>query len=91
MAKRKKSERKKPKPKRSEATLRDVLGVVGKPKVTYRCLGCGNEGPPREMLIDVMMGDKVRVKASVCRFCHEERMKKDASEQSTGSSVFEQV
>jgi len=37
--------------KNRNASLRDILDTVKKPKLYYRCLECGNEGHPREMLM----------------------------------------
>lgn len=87
------AKRKKPKPKKRKATLGDALGIARKPKLIYRCLGCGNEGHPSKMLVCVMVGDhkvpnshipvipgKVVVRAPVCRFCHEERMESNGGE-----------
>lgn len=94
MAKRKKT----PKKKRG-TTLRKVIGIVKKPGATYKCLECDNRGPAKEMLISATVGDhempngrvvpgKATVRAPVCRFCHEERMKADGrSEEGTGSPV----
>ncbi len=37
----------------------------------YRCLECGNEGHWSKMLVTRVLGDKVKVRAPVCRFCNE--------------------
>ena len=85
------AKRKKPKQRTREAGLGDALEVAKRPRLIYRCLECGNEGHPRDMLIDVMVGDhtmpngrvvpgKVIVKAPSCRFCYEQRMENDGSE-----------
>ena len=37
----------------------------------YTCLTCGNTGKPIDMTCEVVVGNKVKVKAIVCKECND--------------------